>query len=439
MNREKGQNGLVVAKHRDGAYAVAFSPDGTRVAVGGRDGTLFEWPVAPASEPVRYASVSGRVTSCCYAAASGALAFSNKRDVFFWPTSAPQPLHRFPHPSVETVSIDPGGELIFSGDAAGSGKLWSISRRAELASATLDVRGIIDSQWLPPSQEILVGTAAGEVILLDAADLTVRKRFLVSSKSDLVYRARLSPDRSTFAASYQVVRMGPVAVAGAPMHDYYHIAVWDSDRDGPDFSEDLVGHFDWIAAIAFSPDSSVLASGSADHGIKIWDPYQRRVLSENRAHEGTVHDLAFSPDGTQLVSASADGCVRLWNVPNLATAPPTYWPYLESPSKLDRLQAALDVLLTTDTERDLEVALDGIARVAKWTPLSMFAIPTGELQLCFEDLGGLTPCCRSGRNGLSERATRTQRGAAVSSSATSICGSERDFGSSSGRHLLQLP
>jgi WD40 repeat protein len=137
----------------------------------------------------------------------------------------------------------------------------------------------------------------------------------------------------------------------SPLHDYYEIAVWDSNGGRPDTGESLVGHFGWIGALAFSPDSSLLASGATDHGIKIWDPYQRRVLSENRAHRGRVHDLAFSPDGTQLVSGSADHQVRLWNVPDLATAPPTDWPFSEPVPKIERLQATLEALLAPHSER----------------------------------------------------------------------------------------
>jgi CHAT domain-containing protein len=397
MNSSENQrNGRLVASHRDAAYAAAFSPDGTRVAVGLRDGTIFEWPTDAASKAVRYASVSGRVTSCCYAASSGSLAFSNTTDIFIWPPGAPQPSHRFPHPGVEAIAIDPNGEFVFSGDKDGRGKLWSVSKQAELASAVLDVRGLIDAQWIAATKEVLVGTAAGEVILLQADDLTVHRRIVVSSKSDLVYRARLSPDRSTFAASYQVVRAGPIAASMfiSPLnHDYYEIAVWESERDRPATRESLVGHFNWIGALAFSPDGSLLASGSADHGIKIWDPYQRRVLSENRVHRGTIHDLAFSPDGQQLVSASADGDVRLWDVPDISTTPAQMHRLAYArQTKLDLLQSALELLLAIKTQRELEIALDEIAQIADLSGVSTreeLAIPTGSLRLSFEDLGGL--------------------------------------------------
>jgi hypothetical protein len=48
------RNGRLVASHRDAAYAAAFSPDGTRVAVGLRDGTIFEWPRDAGPKAVRY-------------------------------------------------------------------------------------------------------------------------------------------------------------------------------------------------------------------------------------------------------------------------------------------------------------------------------------------------------------------------------------------------
>jgi molecular chaperone DnaK len=74
-------------------------------------------------------------------------------------------------------------------------------------------------------------------------------------------------------------------------------------------------------AVAFSPDGALIAAGSDDHSVRIWDtatgnPYGR-PLAGPAGHAGKVLAVAFSPDGSLLASAGADKAVRLWDVATL--------------------------------------------------------------------------------------------------------------------------
>jgi len=69
-----------------------------------------------------------------------------------------------------------------------------------------------------------------------------------------------------------------------------------------------------IYSLAFSPDGSILASGSADQTICLWDVRNGRLLHTWQAHDEHVDALAFHPDGVTLASASGDQSVRLWDV-----------------------------------------------------------------------------------------------------------------------------
>lgn len=79
------------------------------------------------------------------------------------------------------------------------------------------------------------------------------------------------------------------------------------------------GHSREAWCVAFSPDGKLLASGSDDHTIKLWDVATARETAVLNGHFATVSQISFSPDGSRLASISLDGTLRLWDI---ATAMP---------------------------------------------------------------------------------------------------------------------
>jgi WD40 repeat protein len=68
-----------------------------------------------------------------------------------------------------------------------------------------------------------------------------------------------------------------------------------------------------VYGVAFSPDGTRLAAGCRDNTIRLFDVARRQEVAELRGHTDYVHAVAWSPDGTRLVSGSGDFTVRIWD------------------------------------------------------------------------------------------------------------------------------
>ena len=75
----------------------------------------------------------------------------------------------------------------------------------------------------------------------------------------------------------------------------------------------LEGHTDRIKAVTFSQDTKVLASGSHDREIRIWDMENGECIKVLKGHENWISALQFIPNSSLLASASEDGTIRIWD------------------------------------------------------------------------------------------------------------------------------
>jgi WD40 repeat protein len=78
----------------------------------------------------------------------------------------------------------------------------------------------------------------------------------------------------------------------------------------------LTGHTDWVLSVAFSPDGRLLASGSDDETIKLWEVASGSLVRTLTGHTHWVRSVAFSPDGRLLASGSYKE-IKLWDISDL--------------------------------------------------------------------------------------------------------------------------
>src|SRR5262249_25073912 len=113
--------------------------------------------------------------------------------------------------------------------------------------------------------------------------------------------------------------LGWVAVGGGKTEKgKADIAIWDAAKDR--WLRRLRGHEGPGLTLAFSPREPILASGSEDKTVRLWDVEKQQELHickghrmDGRSHHYAVRAVAFSPDGRKLLSGSEDHTAQLWD------------------------------------------------------------------------------------------------------------------------------
>lgn len=155
---------------------------------------------------------------------------------------------------------------------------------------------INDIKYSPYGTRLAVATSIG-VWLYDTSTDTELNLF--SEEPDYVQAIAFSPDSSILASGGYLPN--PV------------IRLWDADTGK--LRGTLDGYED-VLTLAFSPDGTTLASsgGGPDYPIQLWNVATRQLRDTLLGHTNWTFSLVFSADGKTLVSGSADNTVQLWDV-----------------------------------------------------------------------------------------------------------------------------
>ncbi|HZV07628.1 MAG TPA: serine/threonine-protein kinase [Gemmataceae bacterium] len=215
-----------------------------------------------------------------------------------------------PHSApVVAVALRGDREAVASVDASGRLRVWE-------ASGTLR-----SERLLEPGLPVLTAAFSPDGRLLATAGADEVVRVWNVETGEMRQRLRVpGAMRTQTIRAVAVSALGWVAVGGGkPDKGKVEIAIWDANKDK--WLRRLHGHEGPVLTLAFSPRAPILASGSEDKTVRLWDIEKQQELRickghrmDGRSHHYAVRAVAFSPDGGKLLSGSEDHSAQLWDV-----------------------------------------------------------------------------------------------------------------------------
>lgn len=335
--------------HAGHVKSVAFSPDGNTLVTGSNDGTAKLWDVR-----TRLLDISERedigvklkihqnaILSLAYSSERGSLvsgsadkelrftsirAVMEKRNSDRNPKNIQQAINEnsVPEPAkseVSSVTVSRSGKLLADGNWTGTLRLWTLG--------TGGPRTRVELPSLPQSDR------QGKVLSISiSSNDTTLAASLVNNQREAVRIWQLD-SRSQIQSSIEAafVAFSPtdntlLATAGS---DRY-LRLWRVESGKISEIQNRSVHSKRIMCVSFSPDGKLLATGSADNTVILWNVDTLEILATFKGHSETISSLAFSSRSDRLASGSYDGTVKLWDTS------PQAWRGARQPLELTTLE-----------------------------------------------------------------------------------------------------
>lgn len=300
LDAATGRQRVGIAQPEDIGAGLAFSPDGTTLAIGGRDGTVRLWEMATGK---KLHSLEGHSRNVNHAAFSpdGKTLASASSDIRLWDVATGTERCRLGRTGhwVVSLAFSRDSKTLFSADDDHAIHLWDTATGEEIQSD--DGQGAVTAVAIAPDGHTAVTT--GKDAILHTWDLA-------AGKPIRQYRGHGKPVQ--FVAYSTDGHLLASAAGRSADRRESEVRLWNTSTGEEARRWD--GNIQPAGQLRFLPDKRSLAALDGSEGLmRIWDTTtgaELYRLGDNRATYSS-----FSPDGSLLALWGAQS-VRVWDVAN---------------------------------------------------------------------------------------------------------------------------
>ncbi|OAQ24648.1 WD40 repeat-like protein [Linnemannia elongata AG-77] len=289
-------------KESAGVYSCAYSPDGTSLAVGLRDGGINIYDTSTWMMTRTFQGHWGCINSIANSPTGHQLlSGSDDKTVRLWDCKNGSCVFVLEGHSDEvwTVAFSPSGKQVASAGKDKTVRLWDVQTGANQFTLTALSEWIRSISYSPD----------GHAIASVGDDRMIRFFDTQTGQPGEVWESQCGElTRVAYSSGGLEIAVG---------HANGEVLLLHTTTGKP--TKSMKAHGDNIACVTFSPNSQWIATCSYDNTVKVWSAVTGSVLSVFTGHGSRVHQVDFSPNGLLLASCSQDKTIRLWDVSSLGT------------------------------------------------------------------------------------------------------------------------
>jgi WD40 repeat protein/energy-coupling factor transporter ATP-binding protein EcfA2 len=222
--------------------------------------------------------------------------------------------------TVYDVSFSRDDKIIASGGKDGIIKVWrtEIEKNPPQPIGTLDVKSILQKEGYNVNETHRVNSLdidPNDGSKIAYVDDYGNVRIWDWQKNTPPKNIGTHGEKALYIVRYSLQRKNLLASAGNDGKIY----IWDTKNKQKKPIGTINAHTSIIYGLDFSPNGKMLASGSNDETVRVWDldkaingQSSSSLIATLKGHTAKVNRLEFSRDGDIIASSSNDGTVRLW-------------------------------------------------------------------------------------------------------------------------------